>query len=66
MCAIMSSRTRDRQSWWPNDCTSGEKMHLSGLKEREVVSFTNLTQLYILYILARGGSPVRCEEMNWG
>lgn len=40
------------------------KMHLVGLKEREVGSFRNLTWFYIPYMQAREGSTVRCEEMD--
>lgn len=37
----------------------------SCLEEREVGSVRNLTQLCIPYILAKGGSNVRCEETDW-
>ena len=35
------------------------------LEEREVGSFRNLTQLYIPYMFAKGGSSVRHEEIQW-
>lgn len=37
-----------------------------GLEEKEADSSRNLTWLYILYILTRGGSIVRDEEMGMG
>lgn len=36
-----------------------------GLEEREVSSLRNLTWFYIPSMLARGGSAVRLEEMDW-
>lgn len=36
------------------------------LEKREAGSFRNLTSLCIPYMLARGGSTIRCEEMDWG
>ena len=41
------------------------KMCSPGLEEREVGSFRNLTQLYIPYMLAKGSSTVRHEEIQW-
>lgn len=38
---------------------------LPSLQERQVASFGNLTWLSILNTLARGGSIVRHEEMDW-
>ena len=43
-----------------------DRMCPLGLEKREIGSFRKLTWLYIQYMLSRGGSPVRCEEMDWG
>lgn len=38
----------------------------SGLEEREMGNFGNLTRLSTPYMLVGGGSTIRCEEMDWG
>lgn len=42
----------------------GNRMHLSGLEQREVGRFRNVAWSYIPSMLARGSSIVRHEEMD--
>lgn len=41
-------------------------MSIYGLEEKTVDIFRNLTWLYLSYMLVRGGSTVRHEEMGMG
>lgn len=47
------------------DHISGKQNVPTCLEDREVGSFQNLTWLSLPHMLARGGSTVRHERMNW-